>query len=379
MATRLILHICGGAIKSLFAELFKALHLAGVAQQIYVPVRDKIQLNSYDAILTQAIPCSYALLIKPYHRYLYRLKINTLYNYLLKHHSLETVGIVHSHSLFSDGGIALKIHQAFQIPYITTVTNTDMNYFFKYGIHLRQQGLSIAEQASTIVFHNPAYRNAFLNRFYRNTPLRSIIESKSVVIPIGISQKWFDEIRPPLSEIKLPQLHLLYVGDFSKNKRVEQLIKLVTYQQAKGIDWKLTLVGGAVSRTEKIKQVAIGRSYIQLIDWVTDEASLRQLYRQADVFIMLSKYETFGKVYIEALTQGLPIIYTQGQGVDGFFEDNPIGLAVPFDNAIADTIMQINHFIEHYNQRDDITTIFEETLQQFHPNNLLQQWMQLYR
>ncbi len=61
MATRLILHICGGAIKSLFAELFKALHLAGVAQQIYVPVRDKIQLNSYDAILNQAIPCSYAL------------------------------------------------------------------------------------------------------------------------------------------------------------------------------------------------------------------------------------------------------------------------------------------------------------------------------
>lgn len=32
---------------------------------------------------------------------------------------------------------------------------------------------------------------------------------------------------------------------------------------------------------------------------------------------MPSKVETFGLVYIEALTQGLPILYSQGEGIDG--------------------------------------------------------------
>lgn len=378
MTTKLVLHICGGAIKSLFAELFKALHWAGLKQQIYIPVRKQEQLTSYDAILPQEIPCSYALLLKAYHRYWYRLKINTLYNYFLKHHSIATVGIVHSHSLFSDGGIALKLHRTFQIPYITTVTNTDINYFFKYGIHLRQQGLSIAEQAAVLVFHNPVYQHYFLNRFYRNSPLRSIIESKSVVIPIGISPTWFDEVRPPLPQINRQHLHLLYVGDFSRNKNVEKLIQLVTYQQAKGIDWKLTLVGGKIGRTDKIKELVKEHSSIRLIDWLTDEAALKREYRQADVFIMLSKYETFGKVYIEALTQGLPVIYTKGQGVDGFFEKNPIGLAIPFESSIAHTIREIDDFIERYNQRDDIAIVFEETRQRFHPTTLLNQWIQVY-
>jgi glycosyltransferase involved in cell wall biosynthesis len=36
--------------------------------------------------------------------------------------------------------------------------------------------------------------------------------------------------------------------------------------------------------------------------------------------ILPSKSETFGLVYIEAMSQGLPVIYTKGQGIDGLFE-----------------------------------------------------------
>ena len=47
-----------------------------------------------------------------------------------------------------------------------------------------------------------------------------------------------------------------------------------------------------------------------------------------DLFIMPSLNETFGLVFIEALTQNLPIIYTIHEGVYGYFEDNKYGVAV---------------------------------------------------
>ena len=36
---------------------------------------------------------------------------------------------------------------------------------------------------------------------------------------------------------------------------------------------------------------------------------------------MPSIFETFGLVYIEALTQNLKLLYTKGQGIDGLFEE----------------------------------------------------------
>jgi len=43
---------------------------------------------------------------------------------------------------------------------------------------------------------------------------------------------------------------------------------------------------------------------------------------------MASFQETFGMVYLEAMSQAMPIIYTKGQGIDGYFETNVPGFSV---------------------------------------------------
>ena len=47
---------------------------------------------------------------------------------------------------------------------------------------------------------------------------------------------------------------------------------------------------------------------------------------------MPSIHETFGLVYAEAISQGLPVIYSRGQGFDGRFVNGEIGYAV---NALS--------------------------------------------
>ena len=42
---------------------------------------------------------------------------------------------------------------------------------------------------------------------------------------------------------------------------------------------------------------------------------------------MPSKYETFGLVYPEAMSRGIPIVYTKNQGFDKYFEDGEIIVA----------------------------------------------------
>jgi glycosyltransferase involved in cell wall biosynthesis len=56
--------------------------------------------------------------------------------------------------------------------------------------------------------------------------------------------------------------------------------------------------------------------------------AMKRIYSEHDIFIMISKLETFGLVYLEALSQGLPIIHTAGQGIDGYFENSSFAMPV---------------------------------------------------
>ena len=55
---------------------------------------------------------------------------------------------------------------------------------------------------------------------------------------------------------------------------------------------------------------------------------LMQIYRRNDLFVMPSHTESFGLVYAEAMSQGLPVIYTRGQGFDGQFPEGVVGWPV---------------------------------------------------
>ena len=76
------------------------------------------------------------------------------------------------------------------------------------------------------------------------------------------------------------------------------------------------------------------------------QSDLIALYQKADVFFMLSKYETFGLVYLEAMSQGVPEIYTRGQGFDGLFSDGLVGRSASYGN-VSDAVDAIKYVLNN--------------------------------
>jgi glycosyltransferase involved in cell wall biosynthesis len=73
---------------------------------------------------------------------------------------------------------------------------------------------------------------------------------------------------------------------------------------------------------------------------------------------MPSIHETFGLVYLEALSQNLPIVYTQGQGVDGLF-DHSVGIGVnPF--SVIEIKNAIKTILSSKNQYSNKTVDFDQ-------------------
>jgi UDP-glucose:(heptosyl)LPS alpha-1,3-glucosyltransferase len=73
---------------------------------------------------------------------------------------------------------------------------------------------------------------------------------------------------------------------------------------------------------------------------------LERYYRAADIFIMLSKFDTFGMVVLEAMAASLPVIVSPNVGAKDLVEEGINGFVLPEHqdvDAAADRITQLSN------------------------------------
>jgi glycosyltransferase involved in cell wall biosynthesis len=119
----------------------------------------------------------------------------------------------------------------------------------------------------------------------------------------------------------------LYVGRFTKGKNLFKLIDSIIRLNKQGIPCTLSLVGNNQGAAQKLKKSADKHDFINFLGEISSKEELLRVYRSHDAFAMPSLHETLGLVYMEAISQGLPILYSINEGVDGLF-DHSIGVAV---------------------------------------------------
>lgn len=312
-----ILHITNDFCHTrVHVNLYKMLDEKGVEQIIYNPVRDSSHIgrNSFEGNHTKII---YSNVVKPIHKFVYHIKRCVVFKDMLKKVNVKSVNLSHASTLFTDGGLAYKLYKKYNIPYVVAVRNTDINGFMGKLPNTWIAGLKILLYAERIFFISEGLKRKFESHFFFR-PFLGKIKHKFVLLPNGIEDCFLDHI----CHEDCYNNKILYVGDFSDNKNVIRLGNAVLrLRRDKGFEnTTLTLVGGGRNTNDKVERMLTDNpEAFKYIGKIYDKEKLCELYRSHSMFAMPSIYETFGLVYLEALSQNLPVLFTKGQGIDGLF------------------------------------------------------------
>jgi glycosyltransferase involved in cell wall biosynthesis len=343
-----VLHICSDFSKqSIYNQLVSHLSVAEIEQVVYVPTRTQNELGKNQKENLTNVNYKYSFILNKIDRINYFGKIKKIEKDLTSSIDVKNCDVIHAHFLFSDGGVAYNLHKKYGTPYIVAIRNTDINIFFKYFLHLHCFAFDILKNASQIIFLTPKYYEYTFEKYILQKFHEDFIK-KTSIIPNGVNPFWLNNINKRDVSFKKNKVTFLYVGDFSKNKNIQVSIQALGEMYGEGKNIQFVIVGGGGNYDTEIRKLVVKHSnWIKIVERTNNLEELREIYKSADIFIMPSKYETFGLVYIEAMSQGLPIIYSSGQGVDGFFEEGEVGFSVK-SGKVLDLKEKLDLMIDNY-------------------------------
>lgn len=368
-----ILHLCSYYIsnelyKFLILELSKKVEL----QTVYVPLKKSKFINK-NTVNNENIELIYDKSFNSIHRLFYYRKIKLQYSKIINiKKDLSNYDLIHSHTLFSDGGTAFLLSRKYNLRYIVTIRNTDLNVFYKYGWFLRNFAHKVLINADKVIFISPSYKEKAMKLFPKE--IASIVEKKSVVIPNGIHSDWL--IDSQRIDRFIDPIKIIFVGALDKNKNLETVINVVKKMNAMGYRVNLDVVGKGPLEDEfknKVKKYKLDEKVI-FYNYL-DRKEIINLMDKSTIFLLPSIHETFGISYIEALSRGVPVIYTQNEGIDGFFEDGTVGYSVEPKNeeAIISSILKI------INDYENKTVTSREIAKEFSWRSVGNKFMEIYK
>lgn len=330
-----ILHINSNyAYSALHSQMIAGLEELEINNTIFFPVRMGLSFSEEKTGTVLTVPC-----FRKWDRLLFYGKQRKMRKALEERIELKDYGLIHTYTLFTDGNLAYSLWRKYGIPYVVAVRNTDVNYFLKYRKYLTGRGREILMGASAVFFLSPEYKKQVLERFFSGEEKQKI-EEKVHIIPNGIHDFWHEN---PAVEERIPEpgrIKLIYAGRINKDKNILQTAKAAEMLYKKGWQMEFTVVGKV--EDEQVFESLNSYDFVRCIE-VKPREELIKLYREHDIFVMPSRRETFGLVYPEAMSQGLPVIYTKGQGFDGQFPDGEVGYSVDSqdENEIVEKILKI--------------------------------------
>ncbi len=248
--------------------------------------------------------------------------------------SFKNLDIVHSHTPFSMGVLALVVGLRYSIPHIHTY-HTYLTEYRHYLPRLFRPPKKTVEEISAI-FCNRCTAVTVPSTSVKNELLRYGVHRSIHVLPFGVDLSLFQ--RPPAwnprQELNIPPEAplLLYAGRLAKEKNLLFLLQVFERVHSQIPESVFVLTGDGPDRDHLkslVKDSLLNRSVF--FTGFLDRACLIDLYKAARLFLFASKTETQGLVIIEAMAGGTPAVAIGRMGVVDVIKDGVNGLLAPED------------------------------------------------
>lgn len=227
--------------------------------------------------------------------------------------------VIQAHTLGFDSEIGAWLKGKLRCPLVVTTHGSDTVVPLENGQSeiLRHQ----CDQADTVV----AVSN----------PLRERLHGCGTVTPLQTIHNGFT-VRTAPNDGQRERCSLIQVGHLIPSKRVDVTIRSLVKLRAQYPAMTLTVIGQGPER-ERLEQLAASLGAAEAVRF-TGQLPNQEVFCElcrAGFFVMASKPEGFGIVYLEAMGAGCVTIGTEGEGIADVIEHGVNGFLVPADDPEA--------------------------------------------
>jgi L-malate glycosyltransferase len=230
---------------------------------------------------------------------------------------VKSIDIVHAHS-FIGGFIAAAACKLFSLPYVVTEHST---IFSRYELSRKDRmmvNIGYKYAGAIIAVSDGLKRD--IERF-TTKPIKVVYNM--------VDDKFFDT---DISAFYSKEFRFLSVAYLTYKKGMDVLISAMAKVILQHPDCKLS-IGGSGDMEEDLHKLAYNLNVHRNIDFLgpLDRDEVIHQMSQCDAFVLASRHETFGIVYLEAMACGKPVIMTDTDAHLTIVQPST-GIVVPREN-----------------------------------------------
>ncbi|MFI3244351.1 MAG: glycosyltransferase [Akkermansia sp.] len=168
---------------------------------------------------------------------------------------------------------------------------------------------------------------------------------------------------------------LLFVGRFTSQKNVFDLLKVWEQLHQKFSDWSLILVGDGEARQKAEEYTQTHHLQNVLFEGIQNP---KKYYEDSSILCLTSRFEGFPMVLGEAMVHGcIPASYNSYSAIYDIIDDNHNGLIIE-DGQIEEFASKLARIMDDDNEREQLAKNAIKKARLFDKNTILQQWLQLF-
>ncbi|MGQ4003320.1 glycosyltransferase [Francisellaceae bacterium CB52] len=318
----------------------------GVIYQHFYSVKKigkKLCIDTVDDGVNTIIECSISI---PKFRVINYKRARRSYNKLFDRYVAKygKPDILHVHSALPAGIAALSISKKHNIPYVVT----------EHSSAYARKTLSNKQLNKSKFIFNKSVCNLAVSR-----PFSCVLQNQFYVnfdyVPNSVHEDFFSDNN--IGEKEGLAFNFLSVAGLDMIKGFDILIKAYVKAFADNKYVKLNIVGDGVCRQdlERLVNTYNMQEKIKFLGKLSRLETMEQM-QKANAFVLASRYETFGVVFVEALATGIPAIATKCGGPESIITDD-VGILVEKENVeeLASAMIKIYEDRKSWeNKSDDI-------------------------
>jgi teichuronic acid biosynthesis glycosyltransferase TuaC len=234
----------------------------------------------------------------------------------------NNVDVIHAHNFLADLGIAYELSKDLNIPYLVTA---------------RKTGLMNSIEKHIVKFSAKAKCMISLGLYEKN--LCAKMNPNCHLIPHGIDDRFLLQEKEYHSH-KI--LKIVTVARLLFWKYIDQVI-LALDQIKEGFTYDIYGDGPYMDTLKALVEQTSIKDKVTFHGFL-DYDAVPETLAKYDLFVLPSFRELFGRVYIEAMASGLPIIGAKTTGMDGYITEGEEGFLVDHTN-VNELQWAINRFV----------------------------------